>query len=47
MAVLSGTLAPDLARVILAWPGLADESKAAILALVSAHEAATAPEGRR
>ncbi|MFW6161126.1 MAG: hypothetical protein ACODAJ_00055 [Planctomycetota bacterium] len=47
MAVLSGTLAPDLSRVILAWPSLPDESKAAILALVTAHEATTAPEGCR
>ena len=38
-AVLSGSLAPDLAQVVLAWPALPHESKAAILALVTAHEA--------
>jgi len=42
VAVLSGSVAPDLARVILAWPSLPDESKAAVLALVAAHEASTA-----
>jgi len=46
VAVLSGSLAPDLARVILAWPSLPDESKAAILALVAAHEATQGKGGR-
>ena len=47
VAVLSGSLAPDLARVILAWPSLPDESKAAVLALVAAHEATDAGRVRQ
>jgi len=40
-------VAPDLARVILAWPSLPDESKAAVLALVAAHDAAHAGRVRQ
>ena len=47
VAVLSGSLAPDLARVILAWPALPEESKAAVLALVAAHDAAHAGRVRQ
>ena len=47
VAVLTGSVAPDLSRVVLAWPALPDESRAAILALVAAHEASTAGRVRQ
>ena len=41
VALLSGSFAPDLARVILAWPGLPDPTKQAILAMVRATQDVT------
>ena len=42
VAGLFESLDPDLVRVVHVWPSLADEVKAAVLALVAAHEAMVA-----
>jgi len=45
VALFSGSFAPDLARLILAWPSLPDATKQAVLAMVGAAEGAHAGRG--